>query len=136
MIPTSRAGRVAAATYVVVVAGLATLGAVIDSTGVIVLAGLITLPTSIPAVIGYYLAYGLLAQVPGVNPDSASGYAACTPAGECDGSNSGDLATWFAVTTDVVGISALVVSALLNVAIVGGIFRGRPRASARTPSGA
>jgi len=132
VIPTSRVGRIASGAYVVVVGGLATLGVVLDSTGAILLAGLITLPTSVAAVIGYYVVYGLLAQVPGANPDSASGSASCTPNGECHGSSTGDLATWFALTTDLVGILALVVSALVNVAVVGGILRGRPRASPRT----
>jgi hypothetical protein len=133
---TSRPGRFAAGAYVAGVAGLATVGAATDSTGMILLAGVLTLPTSVAAVIGYYLVYGLLAQVPGANPDSGSGYGSCTAAGECQGSSSGDLATWFALTTDIVGILALVVSALLNVAIVGGIFRGRPVASPRSRSGA
>jgi hypothetical protein len=132
VIPTSRGGRIVSGAYVVVVAGLATIGATGDSAGPILIAGLLTLPTSVPAVLGYYVVYGLLAQVPGANPDSGTGSTSCSPSGECHGSSTGDLATWFALTTDVVGILALIVSAVVNIALVGSVFRGRPVASART----
>ena len=134
-------GRVVAAAYVVVVATIATVGFTTGSTAAILLAAALSLPASVPAMIGFYLVYGLLAQVPGANPDSSSGSMSCTAAGECSGSSSGDLATWFVVATDVVGILALTVAAVLNVLLVRMVWRGRrvrgsASASARTPSGA
>ena len=134
-------GRVVAAAYVVVVATIATVGFTTGSTAAILLAAALSLPASVPAMIGFYLVYGLLAQVPGANPDSSSGSMSCTAAGECSGSSSGDLATWFVVVTDVVGVLALTVAAVLNVLLVRMVWRGRrvrgsASASARTPSGA
>jgi hypothetical protein len=128
--------RLVAVAYVVVVAAVATVGFTTESTAMILLAGLLALPTSVPAVIGYYVVYGLLAQVPGANPDSSSGSMSCSSAGDCQGSSTGDLAPWFAVTTEVVGILALTAAALLNVVLVGWLLRGRRAASDRTPSGA
>lgn len=122
--------------YVATVAVVASIGFATGSTAAILLAGLLALPSSVPAIIGYYVVYGLLAQVPGANPDSASGYETCTPIGECDGSSSGDLATWFVVTTGVIGVLALTVAALLNVALVRVLFRGSASASGRTRTGA
>jgi hypothetical protein len=129
-------GRIVAAAYVATVAAIATIGFTAGSTAAILLAGLLALPASVPAIIGYYIVYGLLAQVPGANPDTGSGYEACTPIGECDGSSTGDLATWFVVTAGVVGILALTVAALLNVVLVRVLFRGSASASGRTRSGA
>jgi hypothetical protein len=134
-------GRVVAASYVVVVAAVATVGFTTASTAGILLAGSLSLPASVPAIVGYYLVYGLLAQVPGANPDSSSGSMSCTSAGECTGSGSGDLAGWFVVVTDVVGILALTGAAVLNVLLVRMLWRGRrvrgsASASARTPSAA
>jgi hypothetical protein len=117
-------GRVPATAYVVVVAAVATVGFTTGSTAAILLAGALSLPASVPAVIGFYVVYGLLAQLPGANPDG-----------------SGDLAAWFVVVTDVVGILALTVAAVLNVLLVRTVWRrrrvrGSASASARTPSGA
>lgn len=136
MIATTRAGRVAVLAYVGTVAAIAAVGFSTDSTGAILLAGLLALPTSVPAAIAYYVGYGLLAQLPGANPDSASGSMSCSAAGQCQDSSTGGLATWFAFTADVVGIAALVVSAALNVVLLRTVIRGRRAASARTRSGA
>jgi hypothetical protein len=135
-------GRTAGAAYVLVVAAIAAVGFSTESTSAILLAGLLALPASVPAVMAYYVVYGLLAQLPGANPDSGSGSASCTPSGECHGSSTGDLATWFAIVTDVAGILALTVAAVLNVVFVRMLWRSRrgvrgsASASARTRSGA
>jgi disulfide bond formation protein DsbB len=125
--------------YVLTVATVATVGFTTGSTAAILLAGLLALPASIPTAVGFYLAYGLLALVPGASPGSSSGSATCTPAGECHESSTGDLATWFVVATDVAGILLLTTAALLNVAFVGILrrkLRGSASASDRTRSGA
>jgi hypothetical protein len=122
--------------YLLVVAAIATWGFVAGSTTLIVLAALVALPTSVPAVIGFYVAYGLLAQLPGANPSSSSGGSACSSSGVCRGSVTGDAATWFLLTTDVIGILALTVAALVNVAILRGLrARHRDRALSEEPRG-
>ncbi|KQW46992.1 hypothetical protein ASC77_17545 [Nocardioides sp. Root1257] len=125
-----------AAAYVLTIATMTTVGFVTDSPAPILVAGVLSLPTSVPAGIGFYVVFGLLAQVPGANPSTSSGSMSCTSAGECHGSSSGEAATWFLVTTDVVGILALTLAAVLNVLIVGRLVRGRRAASDRTRSGA
>ena len=135
-------GRLVPVAYVVIVAAVAVIGFTTGSTAVILLAGLLALPASVPAVIGYYVVYGLLAQVPGANPDSSSGSASCTASGECHGSSTGDLATWFVLVTDTVGVLALTLAAVLNVALARLLWRrrrgvrGSASASVRTRSGA
>ena len=103
--------------YVVVVATVATVGFVIGSSAVIVLAALLALPASVVAGPAYYVAYGLLAQLPGANPSRGTGSASCTVAGDCRGSASG-AAGWFTATADVVGVLALVAAAVLNVVVL------------------
>lgn len=97
------------------VAALATFGFVHDSTTTILLTAAITLPSSVPAVVGYYVAYGLLALAPGASPSESSGSASCDAADRCTTTSTGDLATWFALTTDVLGVAALAAAALVNV---------------------
>jgi hypothetical protein len=92
-------GRTVATTYVGAVAVVAAAGFVTDSTPAILLAALLTLPSS------------------------SSGSATCSPDGICHGSTSGDLAPWFAVTTDVLGILALTGAALLNAYLVAAHLR-------------
>ena len=104
--------------YVVVVAGLAAVGFATESAAAILLAVLLALPSSVPAVVGFYLVYGLLAQVPGANPSSSSGSASCTSSGECQSSSTGDLAGWFSLTTDLLGVVALAAAAILNMAVL------------------
>lgn len=105
-------------TYVLLVALIATTGFSTKFTLIIVLAALLSLPSSVPAVLGYYLAYGLLALIPGANPSSSSGSGTCAPNGDCLSSTTGDLAVWFTVTSEVIGVLALMVAALVNVAIL------------------
>ena len=68
---------------------------------------LLALPTGVVTLVGYYLAYGLLALVPGANPTS------------------GELATWFAVTTTLLGILAPIVAATINVVLLRLVSRRR-----------
>ena len=103
------------AAYVLTVGAIATYGFAADSTAAILAAAALALPTSIVAVPGYYLAYGLLALVPGANPSSSSGSGGCSPGVGCHESATGELAPWFAITTDVIGVLALTAAALLNV---------------------
>lgn len=108
--------------YALGVAALATNGFTTESTAAILLAAAATLPMSLVALPAYYVAYGLLAQVPGANPSTSSTSA------------SGDLAPWFAVTSDVLGVLALTAAALLNVAILVSVTaRGLDRGPARRP---
>jgi hypothetical protein len=110
---------------VLTVAAIAAYGFITESTAAILLAGLLALPTSVPAVIGYYVVYGLLAQVSGANPDNSSGSMSCSSAGDCHGSVTGEPATWFVLATDMTGILALTVAAVVNVALVWLVIRPR-----------
>jgi hypothetical protein len=122
-------GRWVGVVYVLTVVSIATYGFTTESTAAILLAGAVALPTSVPAVIGYYVVYGLLAQVPGANPDSSSGSASCSSSGACQGSVSGDRATWFVFATDLTGILALTVAAVVNVALFRLVIRPRRASS-------
>ncbi len=107
-------------TYLAAVAGLATVGFVSGSPGPIVLAAVLALPASIVAVPCYYVVYGLLALVTGANPSSSSGSGSgsASAGGTSTTVTTGDTATWFAVTTHVLGVLALVAAAALNVLLV------------------
>ena len=113
-------------TYLAAVAILATAGFVQGSPGPIVLAALLTLPASIVALPGYYLVYGLLALVTGANPSSSSGSGSGSSAGGSSTTvTTGDVATWFAVTTHVLGVLALTVAAAVNVLLVRAVMSRR-----------
>ena len=116
--------------YVLMVAVLATIGFTAASAPVILLTASFSLPSSMFAVLAYYAAYGLLATVPGANPSSSTGSGSCAPNGDCTTSTTGDLAAWFAVTTEVIAILALVAAALLNVALLR-LLNARRRARPR-----
>jgi hypothetical protein len=106
-------------TYLAAVAGLATAGFVQGSPGPIVLAAVLALPSSIVAVPCYYLVYGLLALVTGANPSSSSGSGSSAAPGDASATvTTDDMATWFAVTTHVLGVLALAVAAAINVLLV------------------
>jgi hypothetical protein len=115
-------------TYLAAVAGLATAGFVQGSPGPIVLAAVLALPSSIVAVPCYYLVYGLLALVTGANPSSSSGSgsgSSASPGGSSTTVTTDDTATWFAVTTHVLGVLALTVAAALNVLLVQAVLSRR-----------
>lgn len=107
-----------ASAYVLIVGSTATLGFVTDTTWPILVAALLALPASIVALPGYYLLYGLLALVPGANPSESSGSGSCSSNGTCQESSTGDLATWFSISADVLGVVALTGAAVLNVVLV------------------
>ena len=113
-------------TYLAAVAGLATAGFVQDSPGPIVLAAVLALPSSIVAVPCYYLVYGLLALATGANPSSSSGSGSSAAPGDTSTTvTTDDMATWFAVTTHVLGVLALVAAASLNVLLVQAVLSRR-----------
>lgn len=105
--------------YVLAVAVLAAAGFITDSTPPILVAAALSLPFSVIALPGYYMAYGLLALVPGANPSTSSspatGSGSCTPDGVCSATTTGDPAAWFVLATGVLGVLALTVAALLNL---------------------
>lgn len=125
---------VAAAGYVATVAGLAGSGFGAGSTPVILLAVALTLPVGIPALVGFYLAYGLLAQVPGANPHTFNASESCRANGVCECASTGDLATWFLVTTDALGVAALTLAATTNVVLLGLLLGRRRRRGAAADS--
>jgi len=105
--------------YVVVIALLATAGFVGHSPWPILFAALLTLPASVVALPGYYIAYGLLALVPGANPSSNSGSESVLPDGTVISSVvTGEPAAWFTITTTGLGILALTFAAFLNVLLL------------------
>ena len=104
--------------YVVAVGALAALGFIRESPWPILLAALLAVPASILAVPAYYLAYGLLALVPGANPSSSSGSGSVAPDGTVVSVSSGSAADWFTVTTHLLGIVALTAAAVVDVMIV------------------
>lgn len=68
---------------------------------------------------GYYVAYGLLALVPGANPSESSGSRECNTNGvDCHWSSTGDPAGWFHLTTEVIGVLALTCAATFNVLVL------------------
>lgn len=111
--------------YVLGVTAVATWGFATESTAGILLAVLLALPMGVPALVGYYLVYGLLAQVPGANPDSSSGSSRCSPGGACHESAIGDPAAWFTYSMEAVGVLALLAAAVLNVAVLRAILARR-----------
>jgi hypothetical protein len=104
--------------YVLSVAAVSTIGFTTGSTPTILLAALLALPSSVVAIPGYYIVYGLLALVPGANPSSSTGSGSCTPNGDCQVSTTGDLAAWFTFATEAIGILALTAAALLNAVVL------------------
>ena len=105
--------------YVVAVALIAAVGFTAQSAWPILLAALLAVPASIVAVPGYYLSYGLLALIPGANPSSNSGSATFAPDGRMLTTvSTGMPATWFTITTLVLGMVALTVAAFVNVLLL------------------
>ena len=74
----------------------------------------------------YYLVYGLLALVTGANPSSSSGSGSGSSAGGASTTvTTDDTATWFAVTTHVLGVLALTVAAAVNVLLIRAVMSRR-----------
>jgi hypothetical protein len=120
-------------TYALIVTVVATLGFTTGSTSTILLGAFVALPSSAVTLPAYYLAYGLLAQIPGANPSSSAGSASCAPSGECQASTTGDPAAWFTLATEVIGLVALTIAACLNVVVLRGLIAAR-RTRAQTPT--
>ena len=117
--------------YVVGVVGLAAVGFLTDRTPAILLATLAALPLGLVALAAFYVGYGLLSQVPGTDAGASAGSGSCAPAGDCTASTAGDLAAWFVLTTDVLGVLALTAAALANVVLVRALLAG-PRSRRST----
>jgi len=121
-------GRLVAAAYVATVAALAGAGFAHESTAAILLAAAIAFPSGVAGLVSFYLAYGLLALVPGASPDTSSSFASCTADGVCTTSTTGDPASWFPFATDAIGVFALTAAALGNVLLVRLLLRSRRKA--------
>jgi len=105
--------------YVVAVSLIAAGGFTDQSPWPILLAALLAVPASFVALPCYYLAYGLLALIPGANPSSSSGSATFAPDGRMLTSvSTGMPAAWFTITTFVLGILTLTVAAFVNVLLL------------------
>jgi len=103
----------------VAVASTAAVGFIGRSPWPILLAALLAIPASMVTLPCYYVAYGLLALIPGANPSSSSGSETFAPDGTLLSSvSSGMPAAWFTITMCVLGILALAVAALLNVLLL------------------
>lgn len=111
--------------YVLVVTVLAAVGFLGHTPAPIIAASVLALPCSPALVVGYYLLYGLLAQIPGANPSKNSGSETTRPDGSHVSTFVGGQASWFVVTTPLLGILALWLAAYLNVVIVRSIRAGR-----------
>jgi len=113
---------------VLCVAAVAAWGFYTDSTAPILLAVLLALPMGPPALVGYYIVYGLLSQVAGANPDIATSYGWCTSDGVCQSSTTGEPADWFMQAMDLIGVLAMAGAAVLNVVLLR-ILMARRRAA-------
>ena len=97
----------AAAAYVLCVGAVAAWGFYTDSTSMILLAVLLALPAGGPALVGYYIVFGLLAGASGANPDVVRSGGRCTPNGGCESITTGGTAEWFLHTMDLISVLAL-----------------------------
>ncbi|OIQ90723.1 hypothetical protein GALL_273870 [mine drainage metagenome] len=122
------------ATYVAAVALGATLGLVGHTAWPTLLAAAISLPASIVTLPGYYVVYGLLALIPGANPSSSSGNGSVDAGGHVISAvTTGDPATWFTITTPVLGVLLLTAGAFVNVLLVRALAARRRRRVADAP---
>ena len=114
-----RLGRALAETaYVLCVAVLAARGFYTASPEPILLAVLLSLPMGGPALVGYYMVYGLVSQVSRANPDVVRSGGRCTPNGGCESFTTGEPAEWFLQSMDLIGVLALAAAAVLNVVLL------------------
>jgi hypothetical protein len=113
--------------YAFGVAVVSTLGFITGSRPAILLAAILTLPGSVVAIPAFYVVYGLMAQIPGANPSTATGSSSCGANGDCQASTTGDVAAWFTLATGFVGILALTAAALANAAILRSLIAAHHR---------
>jgi hypothetical protein len=105
--------------YVGAVVALSAAGFVTGAPAPIMAAAVLTLPASLVMLPAYYLAYGLLALVPGANPSSGSGSGSASAGGRAITEvATGDPAVWFSVVTSVLGVVALGLAAVLDVVLL------------------
>lgn len=107
--------------YVLAASALGLAGFASGSFAPIGLAALLTLPACLVTIPAWYLVYGLLALVPGANPDTASG----SGGSDVVTTTTGDPAAWFTTVTDVAGVLAIAVAAVLDVILVRAVLRRR-----------
>ncbi len=105
------------AAYLSLATGLAAWGFVSGSTAVILTAFAVVLPAGVLALVGYYLLYGLLALVPGANPDESSG-SSCSAGLACRSHETGQLAAWFDHGVVVLGVLLVASAAVANLALL------------------
>ena len=118
--------------YVLAVAVLATLGFVQQSPWPILLAAVLALPASLVALPCYYVAYGVLALVPGANPSSSTGSGTTGVDGTTITTTTGTPAAWFTITTHVLGVLALTLAAVVDVLLVRALVARRRDRTALT----
>ena len=83
------------------------------------LAALLAAPASIVTLPCYYIAYGVLALIPGANPSSNTRSETVAVDGRTLTSvSTGMPAAWFTITTFVLGILTLTVAAFVNVLLL------------------
>lgn len=115
-------------TYVAVVAACATSGLVGHTAWPVLLAAAISLPAGIVTLPGYYVAYGLLALIPGADPSSSSGSGSADAGGHLISSvATGAQATWFTITAPLLGVLLLTAGAVVNVLLVRVLVARRQR---------
>jgi hypothetical protein len=114
--------------YVAAVAVLAAIGVLAQSPWPLLLAAVLGLPASLVVLPVYYLAYGLLALVPGANPSSTSGSGTgAAGTGTVTSVVTGEPATWFTVTAYVLAVLLLGGAAALNALLLQALRTGRRR---------
>ena len=121
--------------YVVAIVLMATAGIIEQSPWPVLLAGLLTVPACFAAVPCYYIVYGVLAQIPGANPSSSTGYEyQSAPGAKIVSVMTGAQATWFVITAQALGILAFAVAAILNVLLLRAIASRGQNTRAVQPS--
>lgn len=111
--------RPASTFYVLLVAATAAAGFVVGSPVPILLAAAAALPASMVTMPLFYVVSGLMGLVPGANPSTSSGSGSSSAPGDAGTSHeTGAAASWFTVTTHVVGVLALALAAIANVLLV------------------
>ena len=119
-----------ALSYVAAVMLLAAVGFATGQALLVGIAALVTLPVGIAAVPMIYLMAGVMAFVPGANPSQASGSGYAGPHGHVVVTQTGQPASWYLVSIDVVGVVVLVLAAVANVLLLDLLVRRRRRVHA------
>jgi hypothetical protein len=125
-------GRVtpAALGYIAAVTVLAAVGFAAGRPLLIGVAAIVTLPVSIVAVPAFYVLAGLLGLVPGANPSHASGSGSAGPHGKVVVTQTGEPASWYLVSLDVLGVAVFAAAAVAMMVLLDVVIRWRRRAHA------